>query len=45
MVEGVIDHVDYVEFVTPANVNNLARRIRPDLILIDSAPMSAAMGE
>ena len=34
--EGVIEKVDYVELVTSLNVNTLARRIRPDLILIDS---------
>jgi hypothetical protein len=44
MSEGLIDHVDYVEFVTPANVNTLARRIRPDLILIDSAADERAYG-
>jgi uncharacterized protein related to proFAR isomerase len=34
--EGLIDKVDYVETVTSVNVNTLARRIRPDLILIDT---------
>lgn len=34
--EGVIDRVNYVEHVTAVNVNELARRIRPDLILIDA---------
>ncbi len=33
--EGVIARVDYVEQVSSVNVNKLARRIRPDLILID----------
>lgn len=33
--EGVIDRVTYVEYVTPVNINVLARRIRPDLILVD----------
>ena len=33
--EKVIAKVDYVEAVTSVNVNTLARRIRPDLILID----------
>ena len=33
--EGLIDKVDYIETVTPLNINQLARRIRPDLILID----------
>lgn len=29
--------VDETEMVTPVNVNTLARRIRPDLILLDSS--------
>ena len=33
--EGVIARVDYVEQVSSINVNKLARRIRPDLILVD----------
>ncbi len=33
--EKVIPMVDYVETVTPININHLAKRIRPDLILID----------
>lgn len=35
--DRVIDKLDAVENVTPMNVNSLARRIRPDLILIDSS--------
>lgn len=35
--ERVIDKVDYVETVSPININTLAKRIRPDLILIDTA--------
>ena len=35
VVDRVIDKVNYVEVVTPVNINTLARRIRPDLILID----------
>jgi hypothetical protein len=42
--EKVIDKVDYVEAVTPVNVNTLARRIRPDLILIDSTAQENALG-
>lgn len=38
--EGVLEKVDYVETVTPVNVDSLARRIRPDLILIDSTASS-----
>lgn len=44
MQQGLIDHVDYVEFVTPANINNLARRIRPDLILIDATADERSYG-
>ena len=33
--DKVIPMVDYVETVTPININHLAKRIRPDLILID----------
>ena len=35
--ERVIAKVDYVETVSPININTLARRFRPDLILIDTA--------
>lgn len=35
--EGVIDKVDYVESISPANINSLGKRIRPDLILVDSS--------
>lgn len=40
--DGVIDHVDYVEIVNSLNINTLARRIRPDLILVD--PTMNAIG-
>lgn len=33
--DGVLGKVDYVERVTSLNINALARRIRPDLILVD----------
>ena len=42
--DGVIDRVNYVEHVTPVNVNNLARRIRPDLILIDAGADERSYG-
>ena len=42
--DGLLVKVDFVERVTPANVNQLARRIRPDLILIDSAANDQALG-
>ncbi len=35
VVTGTIERVNYIEHVTHINVNSLARRIRPDLILID----------
>lgn len=38
--EGVLEKVDFVETVTPVNVDSLAKRIRPDLILIDSSASS-----
>lgn len=39
--EGVIDKVDFIETVTSVNMNTLARRIRPDLIMIDPASFNA----
>ncbi len=42
--DHVIDKVDMVEHVTPVNINQLARRIRPDLILIDAGAAKRAMG-
>ncbi len=44
MSQGIIDHVDYVEYVTAANINTLARRIRPDLILIDATADEKSYG-
>jgi hypothetical protein len=38
--QGVIAKVHYVETVTTVNLNTLARRIRPDLILIDPVAMN-----
>jgi hypothetical protein len=35
--DGILGKVDYVETVTSLNINALARRIRPDLILVDPA--------
>ncbi len=40
--DGVLGKVDSVETVTALNINALARRIRPDLILVD--PTSNAIG-
>lgn len=42
--ERVIDAVDHVETVSPANINTLGRRIRPDLILIDSSAEGRNLG-
>jgi FlaA1/EpsC-like NDP-sugar epimerase len=42
--DRVIDKVDMVENVTALNINQLARRIRPDLILIDAGAAKRAMG-
>jgi hypothetical protein len=42
--EGVIAKVDHVESVTALNINTLARRIRPDLILIDPGADDRGLG-
>lgn len=42
--EGVIPKVDLVEIVTSLNINTLARRVRPDLILIDSGADQRNLG-
>ena len=44
VVEGVIDRVDYVEQVSSVNINLLARRIRPDLILVDASAEERSFG-
>lgn len=41
--EGVITRVNQVEAVNSTNINQHARRIRPDLILIDSGAMQRAL--
>lgn len=38
--DGVISKVDFVETVTTVNLNTLARRIRPDLIMVDPATLN-----
>jgi hypothetical protein len=43
--DKVIEHVDYVESVTAMNVNSLARRVRPDLILVDGGALQRALGK
>jgi FlaA1/EpsC-like NDP-sugar epimerase len=42
--DKVIAKVDYVESVTPININTLARRTRPDLILIDTGAIERNYG-
>lgn len=42
--QGVIERVDVVENVTSLNVNQLARRIRPDLIFISSSAEEHGLG-
>ncbi|MBK8050731.1 MAG: hypothetical protein IPK16_28650 [Anaerolineales bacterium] len=42
--DRIIPRVDHVEQVTPMNVNQLARRIRPDLILIDGGALKRTLG-
>jgi hypothetical protein len=44
LVDKLIDKVNYVEPVTSVNINHLARRIRPDLILIDPGEAQRSMG-
>jgi hypothetical protein len=43
--EGVISRVDVVENITSVNVNPLARRIRPDLIMISPAANERGMAK
>jgi hypothetical protein len=42
--KGVLEKVDFVETVTQVNINRLAHRVRPDLILIDSAEGKRSYG-
>lgn len=42
--QGLIKVVHYVERITPVNVNDFARRIRPDLILITAGAGSQSYG-
>jgi hypothetical protein len=42
--DRLIPRVDHVEHVTPFNFNQLARRVRPDLVLIDASAAQRAMG-
>jgi hypothetical protein len=44
VMERVIAKVDYVENVSPINLNQLARRVQPDLILIDASAATRDMG-
>lgn len=41
--DGIIARVDYVETLNSTNINQQARRIRPDLIVIDSGAMQRAL--
>jgi phosphoribosylamine-glycine ligase len=42
--DGLLAKVNLVETVTPVNINTLARRIRPDLILIDTGADAHSLG-
>lgn len=42
--EGIIDAVSFVERVNPININQVAQRIRPDLIMIATGSGSNAYG-
>jgi hypothetical protein len=37
--DGLLSKVDHVETITSLNINTLARRFRPDLILVDPAAL------
>ncbi|MCX6042166.1 MAG: hypothetical protein NTV69_13595 [Caldilinea sp.] len=40
--QRAIAQIDYVESVTPLNINQLAKKIRPDLILLDRGAIQRA---
>lgn len=40
--QRVIAQLDFVESVTPLNINQVAKRIRPDLILLDGGAIQRA---
>ncbi len=42
--EGLIEKVDYLETVNPVNIAPLARRIRPDLILLSPPEGGVGLG-
>ncbi len=42
--EGLIDKIDYQETVNSVNINHLARRIRPDLILLSPPEGGVGLG-
>jgi hypothetical protein len=43
--DGVLGKVDFVETITSLNINALARRIRPDLILVDPSVNNLRVSE
>lgn len=42
--EGILDRVDYIERITHLNINQVARRVRPDLILVDASTLDRDWG-
>ncbi|MEZ4710914.1 MAG: hypothetical protein R3A44_27190 [Caldilineaceae bacterium] len=44
VLDGLIDKVDIVERITLLNVNDYARRLRPDLVLITTGAGSQSFG-
>ena len=44
VVDGILSHIDYVERITSLNINQVARRVRPDLILIDAGALERNWG-
>ena len=43
--DGLLPGVDARDNVTPMNINTLARRIRPDLILVDRGAIQRSVGK
>lgn len=42
--DGILARVDHVESVTSVNINALAKRVKPDLILVDRGALMRSIG-
>ena len=42
--DGILAKVDFVERITPVNINQVAKRVRPDLILISTGAGTQSYG-